>query len=70
MTFIDYQLEDVKVVPWRKNEKVSKKEVMSAGLGLMKLPPRTTKHMVNVSTEWKHISCIENKINIPLKRLQ
>ncbi len=70
VTFINYQQENIKVVPWRKNETVTKKDVINAGLGLEKLPPRTTKHIVNVRTEWKHISYIEKCINIPLKELQ
>ena len=70
VTFVDYQLPDIKVTVWRSGEIISKSDVINAGLGTIKLPPRTSKHLVNLQGEWKHISAIEEQVNIPLKELR
>lgn len=70
VTFVDYRLQDIKVTTWRNNETLTKNDVINAGLGKMKLPPRTSRHIVNLKGEWKHISAIEERVKISLKELQ
>jgi len=70
VTFIDYQLARIRVATWRNDGILSKNDVMTAGLGTIKLPPRTSKHIVNLEGKWKHISAIEEQINIPLEELR
>jgi len=70
VTFVDYQLAEIRVATWRSDGTLSKNDVITAGLGTKKLPPRTSKHIVNLEGKWKHISAIEEQINIPLEELR
>jgi len=70
VTFVDYQLAEIRVTAWRNEGILSKNDVITAGLGTTKLPPRTSKHMVNSGGRWTHISSIEERISIPLEELR
>jgi hypothetical protein len=70
VTFVDYRLPEIEVTTWRDDGVLSKNDVITAGLGTTKLPPRTSRHIVNLKGEWKHISAIEERINISLEELR
>lgn len=68
--FVNYQSPKIKIFPWRKEEKVSKKSVIRAGLSKDKLPPKTSKHMIKVGNGLKHVSFLQRRVDIPLKKLK
>lgn len=70
VTFVDYQLPEIEVTTWKDDKTLSKSAIITAGLGTEKLPPRTSKHIVNLEGKWKHISAIEERISIPLEELR
>ncbi len=67
---VDYQSPEIEVVPWREGEKITKEEIIEVALKGGKMPPKTSKHMILVNGEWKHISIIEEMINVPLDELK
>jgi sulfur carrier protein ThiS len=67
---VNYRSPKIKVLPWRKGEKIAKKDVIIAGLTGNKLPPKTSKHMVEVNGKLKHISFLQKRVNIPLEKLR
>ena len=69
VVFFNYDDPAIKVLPWRKGESVNKEIVRKAGLSDKKLPPKTTKHVIEVGNEIHHIECAEIICNIPLNRL-
>jgi hypothetical protein len=58
------------VLPWRRGEKINKRDVIKAGLTGKKMPPKTSKHMVEVNKKLRHISFLERRINFPLEKLK
>lgn len=68
--FVDYNSPQIKVKSWRYYWKVTKEMVIEAGLGNNKLPPNTSKHMIRINGELRHILAIEKKVNFPLKKLR
>lgn len=70
VVFVDYGSPDIEVKAWRKNEQVTKKDVIEAGLSGKKLPPKTSEHMIRIRNTLKHISAIEKRVNTPLKKLR
>jgi hypothetical protein len=70
VVFVDYHSPHVTVRAWRNGGKVTKEMVIEAGLSNNKLPPKTSKHMVRINGEVKHISAIEKNVNFPLKKLR
>jgi ParB-like chromosome segregation protein Spo0J len=67
--FIDYNSTDITVAAWRDGEIVTKEDVIKAGLNGKKLPPKTSKHLLNIADQKIRISKIEKKIGIPLNKL-
>ena len=67
---VDYHSPNIKVLAQREGEMVTKDLVIQAALAGRRMPPKTSKHMVMVQGELKHISCIEMVINIPLEKLK
>ena len=67
---IDYHSPNIKVLAQREGEMVTKDLVIQAALAGKRMPPKTSRHMLMVNGEWKHISCIEMVINIPLEKLK
>ena len=68
--FIDYNSPDILVAAWRDGEIVTKEDVIRAGLTEKKLPPKTSKHMLNSSNHKIHISKIVKKVDVPLDELK
>ena len=68
--FIDYNSPEIFVRPWRNGMKITKEDVLSAGLNGKKLPPKTSKIIVKIGDKFKHISELEKRINIPLDILK
>ena len=68
--FINYDSCEVVAAAWREGEEVTKDSVLSAALSGRRLPPKTTKHLVLINGVFKHISVVEEAINIPLERLK
>jgi len=67
---VDYNSSNIMVTAWRDGEIVTKEDVIIAGLTGKKLPPKTSKHMLNSSNYKIHISKIVKKINVPLEELK
>jgi len=68
--FIDYSSPDIEVQNQRNGTMLTKEEIIKAGLGLKKFPPKTSKHMIKIGGALKHISAIEKRVNIPLEELK
>lgn len=68
--YVDYDSPAIEVQSWRDNPHLTKEDVIEAGLGDRKLPPKTSKHMVRIGDIWLHISTIEKRVDIPLERLR
>lgn len=70
VTYFDYQSNQIKVKTWRKNETVTKKQVIEAGLNGNRFPPKTSRHMIEKNGKLVHISKFEKRVNIPLNKLK
>ncbi len=68
--FINYDSCKVVAAAWREGEEVTKESVLNASLSGRRLPPKTTKHLVKINGVFRHISVMEEAVNIPLERLQ
>jgi L-serine kinase (ADP) len=66
----DYQSPEIKVLPHREGETVTKEMIIQTALAGRRMPPKTSKHMILIEGELKHISVLETVINIPLERLK
>ncbi len=66
----DYQSAEIEVVPHREGETITKEMVIQTALAGRRMPPKTSKHMVLIDGELKHISILETVINIPLEKLK
>jgi hypothetical protein len=67
---VDYQSPEIKVIPWREGEMITKEKVVDTALSGGRMPSKTSKHMITLDGEWTHISAIEVIINIPLDKLK
>ena len=68
--FINYDSCKVVATAWREGEEVTKESVLNASLSGNRLPPKTTKHLVEINGVLRHISVMEEVVNIPLERLK
>jgi len=66
----DYQSPDIVVVPWREDENITKEMIIQTALAGRRMSPKTSKHMILIKGELKHISVLETVINIPLEKLK
>jgi hypothetical protein len=66
----DYQSPDIEVIPWREDENITKEMIIETALAGGRMPPKTSKHMILIEGELKHISILETVINIPLEKLK
>lgn len=66
----DYQSPEIQVLPHREGETVTKEMIIEIALTGRRMPPKTSKHMVMIEGELKHISILETVINIPLEKLK
>jgi hypothetical protein len=67
---VDYQSPEIEVIPWREGEKITKELIIDTALTGKRMAPKTSKHMIRVEGELKHISILETVINIPLDELK
>ncbi|PMB75216.1 MAG: hypothetical protein C0193_01495, partial [Candidatus Bathyarchaeota archaeon] len=70
VVYVDYNSPDIVVQSWRGNQKLTKKDVIEAGLSDKKLPAKTTKHMIKMSENLAHIFAIEKRVDIPIEALR
>lgn len=70
VVYVGYDSPAIEVQGGRGNPHLTKEDVIKAGLGERKLPPKTSKHMVRIGDTWHHISTIEKRVDIPLERLR
>jgi len=66
----DYQSPEIEVIPWREDEMITKEMIIQTALAGRRMPPKTSKHMIIIKGELKHISILEKDINIPLEKLK
>ncbi|MBS3921492.1 MAG: ParB N-terminal domain-containing protein [Deltaproteobacteria bacterium] len=67
---VDYQSMEIEVIPWREGEKITKEMIIDTALTGKRMRPKTSRHMILVEGQLKHISCIETIINVPLDELR
>lgn len=67
--FIDYNSPDIVVRSWREKDNITKEVVIKAGLSGIKLPPKTSKHMIKISDKLIRIAKLVGKVNVPLEKL-
>ena len=67
---VDYQSPEIKVIPWREGETTTKEKIIDTALSGQRMPSKTSKHMIFLNGEWKHISAIQMIIDIPLEKLK
>jgi cysteine synthase/O-phosphoserine sulfhydrylase/cystathionine beta-synthase len=70
VVYVDYNSPEILVQSWRKNKKLTKKDVIKAGLSGKKLPPKTSQHMIKMSDDLTHIFAIEKRVDIPIEVLR
>jgi len=68
--FFEYQSPEIKVLPHREGETVTKEMVIETALTGRRMCPKTSKHMILIEGELKHISILETVINVPLEKLK
>jgi hypothetical protein len=66
----DYQSPEIEVLPQREGETVTKEMIIQTALAGRRMSPKTSKHMIMIEGELKHISILETVINIPLEKLK
>jgi hypothetical protein len=66
----DYQSPEIEVLPHREGETVTKEMIIQTALKGRRMPPKTSKHMIMIEGELKHISILETVINVPLEKLK
>jgi hypothetical protein len=66
----DYQSPEIEVLPHREGETVTKEMIIQTALKGRRMPPKTSKHMIMIEGELKHISILETVINVPLEELK
>jgi hypothetical protein len=70
VVLVDYQSPEIEVIPWRESEKVTKEMIIHVALTGGRMPPKTSKHMIRIKGELRHISIMETCCNIPLDDLK
>ncbi len=70
VVLVDYQSPRIKVIPWREGETITKEKIIDTALSGKRMPSKTSKHMIALDGEWKHVSAIQMTINIPLEELK
>jgi len=67
---VDYQSPEIKVIAWREGETLTKEKIIDTALSGKRMPSKTSRHMILLNGEWKHISAIQMFIDIPLEKLK
>jgi len=66
----DYQAPEIEVHPQREGEIITKETIIRTALAGRRMPPKTSKHMILIKGELKHISVVETVINVSLEKLK
>jgi len=69
VTFVDYSSPFIEVTQWN-GLPLSKSEIVKAGMSGRLYPPKTSRHMIRFSSTKKHISAVEERVNVPLSLLK
>jgi len=67
---VDYSDPRIVVRRWAGEGYISKELALEAAMSGKLLPPKTTKHMVSVDGELKHVEKLQRPVNTPLSRLR
>lgn len=67
---VDYENSNICVVPWRDCDKVTKEDVVRAGLTGKLLPPKTSKHVILCDGCERHVEFLEGEHPTPLEVLK
>lgn len=70
VVMVDYQSPEIKVIPWREGEMITKEKIIDTALSGRRMPSKTSKHMILVNGKWTHISAIQGIIDVPLEKLK
>ena len=70
VVYVDYNSPAIQVQSWRNNLRLTKKDIIKAGLSEKKLPPKTSKHMIKIGDLLLHISAIQRRTDVPLEVLR
>lgn len=70
VVYVDYASPEIMVESWREGMRLSKKDVLEAGLSGEKLPPKTSRHLIKKGKRLLHISVIERRVDVPLNLLK
>jgi ParB-like chromosome segregation protein Spo0J len=70
VVYVDYYASNIQVNSWKKNNHLKKEDVIEAGLSGKRFPPRTSRHMIRIGSGLFHISTLEKRVDIPLKKLR
>ncbi len=67
---VDYRSPLIQVKAWRREERVTKRDVVEAGLTGRKLPFKSSKHLIRVESGLRHISVLQKRVDVPLDQLR
>lgn len=70
VVMVDYQSPEIKVIPWREGETITKEKIIDTALSGGRMRSKTSKHMILLNGNWEHISAIQMIIDIPLEKLK
>jgi len=70
VVYVDYTSSEIQVESRNSNRKLTKKDVIVAGLSGKILPPKASKHMIRNREKLLHISVVESEANLPLDVLK
>ena len=70
LVFVDYDSPSIQVKAWRREEPVTKQDVIEAGVTGKKLPFKTSRHVIQVGPGLRHLSVLQRRVDIPLEQLR
>ena len=70
LIFVDYNSPSIHVKAWRRQERLTKQDVIEAGVTDRKLRPKTSRHEILVGSRLRHISALQTRVDIPLEQLR
>jgi len=70
LIFVDYNSPSIQVKAWRRQERLTKQDVIEAGATDRKLRPKTSRHEILVGSRLRHISALQTRVDIPLEQLR
>ena len=70
LIFVDYNSSSIQVKSWRRQERVTKQDVIEAGVTDRKLRPKTSRHQIRLGSKLRHISALQTRVDVPLEQLR